>query len=330
MRLLIRNIKQAKEMKIVILESYAAQPGDLDWSEVHTLGTCQIYDHTTEEQVVERCKDAEVILSSKTPLRAPILKQLGQLKYIGLMTTGYNLVDVAFALEQGIIVTNLPAYSASSVAQMVFALLLHIAMPIDQYNEGIHGGQWRRYDGWPLRQANYLELSGLSIGIVGMGKIGAAVAHIAHGFGMHVLTSSSKPAEQLPPFSEKVTLHELFERADVISLHCPLVPETKGLVDAKLLALVKPSAILINTARGELIDEDALATALAEGRLAAAGLDVQAQEPPAPDSPLLPLTNCILTPHVGWATKAACRRLNQSTINNLRAFLSGNPINVIN
>lgn len=316
-------------MKIVILDGFAAQPGDLDWSEIQSLGECVIYDTTSAEQLHERISDAEIVLTNKTPIKAEDMDRTPELKYIGIMTTGTNLIDIQAARERGIVVTNLPAYSSESVAQMVFSHLLNIVMSVNKYNEFIHKGLWQKEQPMDMRRADYIELYGQSIGIVGFGNIGSAVARIAHGFGMSVLVYTSKPQKQLPAYCKSVGLKDLFSSADVVSLHCPLTAETKGLVDTDKLKSMKPTAILINTARGALVDEEALKTALINDWIAAAGLDVLSEEPPGREHPLFNLRNCYLTPHVGWATKNACRRIADHTAKNLTAFLSGNPINTV-
>ncbi|WP_373812565.1 D-2-hydroxyacid dehydrogenase [Porphyromonas loveana] len=317
-------------MKIVIADSYAALPGDLDWSGIETLGECIFYDRTHPPELAARAADAEVLLINKTPVTDADMEQMPRLRCIGLMITGLNLIDMEAAHRRGITVTNVPHYSTEAVAQMTIAHLLHIAMPIAPLSQQVKEGLWHDDYARIARNTHQIGLYGLTLSIVGLGAIGSRVAAIAHGFGMKVLAYTSKSETELPFYIEKTdSLEELFSRADVLSLHCPLTQETTGIVSAERLAMMKPSAILLNMSRGGLIDEVALASALSKGRLYAAGLDVLSQEPVRPDNPLLALSNCHLTPHMGWNTAAAKRRLTQTVMDNLRAFLSGHPINVV-
>ena len=317
-------------MKIVILDGYAANPGDLSWEEVKALGECTIYDRTLPCDVVPRAEGAEIVLTNKTRIEAHHIAALPQLKYIGVLATGYNIVDTEAARQHGVLVTNIPAYSTNSVAQLVFAHLLNIAQQVQHHSEAVHSGRWSHCSDFCFWDMPLLELHGLKMGIVGLGHTGMATARIALGFGMEVYAYTSKSPLQLQSEIHKMELDQLFCECDVVSLHCPLTPATQGLVNAERLQLMKPTAILINTARGPLVDEEALADALNQGKLAAAGLDVLSQEPPKADNPLLTARNCYLTPHIAWGSTAARQRLMQILVDNIQSFLSGHPVNVVN
>lgn len=318
-------------MRIVALDGYAANPGDLSWDELKVLGDeCVIYDRTSPEEVYERAAGAEILLTNKVALGAKEMDRLPELKYIGVLATGYNIVDTEAARERGITVTNIPAYSTSSVAQMVFAHLLSIAQPVQHYTEEVRAGKWTASPDFCFTDTPLIELHGKKMGIVGLGHTGFATARIAIGFGMEVYAYTSKSHFQLPPEIRKMELDELFRECDIVSLHCPLTTDTRHLVNAGRLKLMKPTAILINTGRGPLIDEQALADALNEGILFAAGLDVLTQEPPQKENPLLTARNCYITPHIAWASAAARQRLMQITADNVKAFLEGKPVNVVN
>lgn len=317
-------------MKIVILDGYAANPGDLSWDEVKALGECTIYDRTLPCDVVPRAEGAEIVLTNKTRIEAHHIAALPQLKYIGVLATGYNIVDTEAARQHGVLVTNIPAYSTNSVAQLVFAHLLNIAQQVQHHSEAVHSGRWSHCSDFCFWDMPLLELHGLKMGIVGLGHTGMATARIALGFGMEVYAYTSKLPLQLQSEIHKMELDQLFCECDVVSLHCPLTPATQGLVNAERLQLMKPTAILINTARGPLVDEEALADALNQGKLAAAGLDVLSQEPPKADNPLLTARNCYLTPHIAWGSTAARQRLMQILVDNIQSFLSGHPVNVVN
>lgn len=317
-------------MKIVILDGYATNPGDLSWDEVKALGECTIYDRTLPDEVVPRAADAEIVLTNKTHLEAQHIAALPQLKYIGVLATGYNIVDIEAARQHGVLVTNIPAYSTHSVAQLVFAHLLNIAQQVQHHSEAVHSGRWSNCSDFCFWDMPLLELHGLKMGIVGLGHTGMATARIALGFGMEVYAYTSKSPLQLQSEIHKIELDQLFRECDVVSLHCPLTSDTKGLVNAERLQLMKPTAILINTARGPLVDEAALAHALNQGKLAAAGLDVLSQEPPKADNPLLTARNCYLTPHIAWGSTAARQRLMQTLVENIKSYLDGRPVNVVN
>ena len=314
-------------MKIVALDGYAANPGDLSWDELKTLGDCIIYERTTPEQVLERAEDAEILLTNKVIITAEHMDALPQLKYIGVLATGYNIVDVAAAKERGIIVTNIPAYSTPSVAQMVFAHLLNIAQQVKHHSDDVRSGRWSASKDFCFWDTPLLELRGMKIGIVGLGHTGYTTARIAIGFGMEVYAYTSKSSFQLPPEIKKMELDQLFAECDIVSLHCPLTEDTRELVNARRLKLMKPSAILINTGRGPLVNEQDLADALNNGQIFAAGLDVLSQEPPCPDNPLLTARNCYITPHIAWASTAARTRLMNILLDNVKGYLNGKVIN---
>lgn len=316
-------------MKIVVLDGYAANPGDISWEPMQQLGECVIYDRTSPAELMERAAGADVLLTNKVVLSAETMKNLPQLKYIGVLATGYNIVDVKAAAEQGIVVTNIPAYSTYSVAQMVFAHLLNITQHVAQHAEAVRQGRWSSNPDFCFWDYPLIELMGLKIGIVGLGNTGMATARIALAMGMEVHAFTSKPQESLPEGIIKSELEDLFRECDVVSLHCPLTETTKHLVNAERLSLMKPTAIVINTGRGPLVNDQDVADALNEGRIYAFGADVMTQEPPKADNPLLSAKNCFLTPHVAWATTAARIRLMDIAVANVKAFLDGKPQNVI-
>lgn len=320
-------------MKIVILDAYAANPGDISWEAWEQLENIEFirYDRTEPRDTVTRCEDAEMVLTNKVLITAEVMAQLPMLKYIGVLATGYNVVDVAEATKRGIIVTNIPAYSTQSVAQMVMAHLLNITHHVADHAAAVRYGRWEKCQDFCFWDTPLIELHGLTIGLVGLGNTGSATATIAQSMGMRVLAYSSKPAAELAKrgIYKASTLNALFREADVVSLHCPLTPETKHLVNAARLKLMKPTAILINTGRGSLVNEKALANALNTGRIYAAGIDVLEQEPPRKGSPLIKAQNCYITPHIAWATKAARERLMQIALDNVLAFIAGKPQNVV-
>ncbi|MDF2648582.1 MAG: glycerate dehydrogenase [Paenibacillus sp.] len=317
-------------MQIVVLDGYTLNPGDLDWSGIDSLGELVVYDRTAESQIVERAADAEIVLTNKTPLSAQMIQQLPKLRYIGVLATGYNIVDIQAAKENGIIVTNVPAYSSHSVAQLVFALLLEFCHRVQQHSDSVLNGDWSGSIDFSYSRSTLVELSGQTMGLIGLGQIGKQTALIAQAMGMKVIaTGSGRNVPQPVEGIEWVQLDELLQRSDVISLHCPLTPATNQLIDAKRIAQMKSTAILINTARGGLLNEEDVALALNEGRLAGAGLDVLTVEPPRPDNPLLHVKNVIITPHIAWATREARARLMDTAIGNVRAYLDGRPVNVV-
>lgn len=314
-------------MKITILDGYGMNPGDMSWAPLEELGDLTVYDRTAPEQVLERAAGSEALLTNKTVLTAETLRALPQLRYVGVLATGYNVVDIDAARELGIVVTNIPAYSTDSVVQMVFAHLLAITNRVEHYTDENRRGRWSTNPDFCYWDSPLHELSGKTFGIVGLGNIGMAVSRVARAFGMKVKAYTSKRIEELPDGVSKAGLDELFETSDVVSLHCPLTESTRHLVNADRLAQMKPSAILINTGRGPLVDEKALAEALNSGRIHAAGLDVLSSEPPAADNPLLTARNCFITPHLGWATKEARERLLRIAADNLRGFITGDVRN---
>ena len=316
-------------MNIVILDGYALNPGDLNYDCLQQFGTLKVYDRTAPEQVVERAREADAVLTNKVVLGESEFARLPHLRYVGVQATGYNVVDVEAARRYGITVTNIPAYSTASVAQMVMAHLLNITQSVDYYARQNRAGRWSGNPDFCYWDNRLIELAGKQMGIVGFGRTGSAVARLAQAFGMKVAAYTSKPQETLPDGVEKCSLESLFATSDVVSLHCPLVPATQLLVNAGRLALMKPTAILINTARGPIVDEQALADALNSGTLYAAGIDVLCEEPPCCESPLLKARNCFVTPHIAWATLEARARLLQICEANLRAFIGGHPQNVV-
>lgn len=314
-------------MKIVVLDGYAANPGDLCWDELKALGECVIYDRTAPEEVLERAAGATIVLTNKTVLTAAQIDALPELKYIGVLATGYNIVDIEAARTRGIVVTNIPSYSTPSVAQMVFAHILNIAIQVQHHSEEVHKGRWTNSKDFCFWDTPLIELRGKKLGIVGLGHTGYSTARVAIGFGMEVHAYTSKSAFQLPPEIRKMELDELFRECDIISLNCPLTESTRNMVNAERLKLMKPTAILINTGRGQLINEQDLADALNSGQIYAAGLDVLSQEPPRADNPLLTAKNCYITPHIAWATTAARERLMHIMMDNIKAYLEGKPVN---
>ena len=318
-------------MKIVELDGYAANPGDLSWDGLRELGELTVYDRTAPVDVLERAKGAQVILTNKVVITEELMDKLPDLRYIGVLATGYNVVDIPAARKHGIIVTNIPAYSTMSVAQMVIAHLLNLTNQVALHSDAVKQGEWQRNKDFSFSLTPLIELDGKTLGIVGLGNTGTATARIAQSLGMRILAYSSKSADALKEMGiEKADSYEqLFREADVLSLHCPLTEETHHLVNAERLKLMKPTAILINTGRGPLVDEAALADALNEGRIMAAGVDVLQEEPPRNGSPLINARNCYITPHIAWATKAARERLLNIAVANVKAFMEGRPQNAV-
>jgi glycerate dehydrogenase len=316
-------------MKIVILDGYTANPGDLSWKGLEALGELTVYDRSRADETVARAADAEVVLTNKVIISREVIAQLPQLRYIGVLATGYNVVDIEAARERGIIVTNVPAYSTESVAQMVFAHLLTVTNRTEHYAILNRKGRWSTNTDFCYWDTELTELADKTFGIVGLGNIGRRVAQIALSFGMKVKALTSKAAGALPAGIEKASLEELLSTSDVVSLHCPLTDSTRQMINGKTLRLMKPTAILINTGRGPLVDDQAVAKALEEGRLAAFCADVLTEEPPKADHPLLKQPNAFITPHIAWATKEARSRLIQVVTDNVRSFLSGKAINVV-
>jgi glycerate dehydrogenase len=315
---------------MVVLDGYTLNPGDLSWADLEALGPLTVHERTPPAETAVRAAAAEIVLTNKTVLSREILLRLPQLRYIGVLATGYDIVDVDAARERNVLVSNVPDYGPTSVVQMVFAHLLNLTQHVAEHAHSVAAGRWSQipdfcYWDFPLR-----ELAGLTMGIVGFGRIGRTTATVARAFGMNVLAYDVSPPRELPEGVRFVGLEDLFCQSDVVTLHCPLTPATDKLVNAQRLAMMKPSAYLINTARGPLVDEAALAEALGAGRLAGAGLDVLSTEPPPADNPLLTAKNCYITPHIAWAASASRQRLLDMAVANVRAFLAGTPQNVVN
>ncbi len=313
-------------MKIVVLDGYALNPGDLSWDELGSLGEVKIYDRTHESETVKRAAGADLLLTNKTLLMDDVIEKLPGLRYIGILATGYNVVDTEAARKKGIVVTNVPAYSTMSVAQHVFALILEFFNGVGSLSEGVRKGRWSNSIDFCYWDKPLTELESMTIGIIGFGRIGRAVARIAEAFGIKVIVHGTSKVNGY----EHCSLDELLIKSDIVSLHCPLTSRTRGIINADRLKLMKSSALLVNTARGPLVVEQDLADALNEDRLGGAALDVLSEEPPPADNPLLAAKNCIITPHVAWASYAARKRLMKIAVVNLKSFLNGKPINVVN
>jgi len=316
-------------MNIVVLDGFTLNPGDLEWGELQSLGPCSIYDRTRPNQILTRAEFAEILLTNKTVISCDHLKCLPGLRYLGVLATGTNVVDLKAARARNISVTNVPAYGTKSVAQATIALLLELTHHVGHHARTVREGKWTSSPDWCYWDVPLVELDGLVLGVIGLGRIGRAVAELANAFGMKVIAHTPSP-QLAPAFAEFVDCETLFRQSDVVSLHCPLTPGTRTLVNAERLAWMKPTAFLLNTSRGLLIDERAVAAALDGGKIAGAGLDVLSAEPPSSDNPLLNARNCIITPHFAWGTKAARTRLMRIAVENVRAFLAGRPQNVVN
>jgi glycerate dehydrogenase len=317
-------------MKIVVLDGYALNPGDLTWDSLRQLGTVEIHDRTPEDLVVQRSQGAEVLLTNKTPLNRATVSQLPALKYIGVLATGYNIVDTAAARERGIVVTNIPTYGTASVAQFAIALLLELCHHVGFHGEAVRSGEWSRNPDWSFWKTPLIELSGRTMGIIGFGRIGRQTGAIAAALGMRVVANDA--AEVNPPDYpqfEWMTLDRIVSESDVLSLHCPLFPENRGMINKERLSVMKRSAFLLNTSRGPLVVDQDLADALNEDVIAGAGLDVLSVEPPVASNPLLSAKNCIVTPHIAWATREARARLLDVAVENLRAFVDGRVVNAV-
>ena len=314
-------------MKITVLDGYTENPGDLSWDWLKDCGDCTIYDRTPPELIAERCAGCDIIITNKTPLRRPLLETLPNLKYVGLLSTGFNIVDWEYCKEKGIPVCNIPSYSTNAVAQLVFALILEHTNAVALHSQSVHSGEWSACKDFCYWKTSLSELDGKTIGIIGFGKIGKAVAKIAAAFGMKVLAATNHPA----PFDnvEFCEKDELLAESDFVSLHCPLTPATEGMVNADFLAKMKKTAVLINTSRGQVVDEKALAYALENDIIAGAGLDVLETEPPKADCPLIGAKNCFITPHIAWAGFETRERLMKICRSNVEAFLNGKPVNLV-
>ncbi len=314
-------------MRITVLDGYTENPSDLSWDWLKECGECEIYDRTPPELIAKRCRGCEIIITNKTPLRKELLETLPELRYIGLLSTGFNIVDWEYCKEKGIPVCNIPSYSTNAVAQLVFALILEHTNAVALHSKSVHAGEWSACKDFCYWKTPLSELDGKTMGIIGFGKIGKAVAKIASAFGMKVLASTNHPA----PF-ENVKFcgkDELLAKSDFVSLHCPLTPLTEGMVNADFLSKMKNSAVLINTSRGQVVDEKALAYALEKGIIAGAGLDVLETEPPKAECPLIGAKNCYITPHIAWAGFETRERLMSICRSNVEAYLNGNPVNLV-
>lgn len=316
-------------MNLVVLDGHTLNPGDLSWDEFRLLGSCEIHERTEPGAVVARSRNADILLTNKTVLGCDQLRELPRLKYVGVLATGTNVVDIEAARERGIMVTNVPAYATASVAQLTIALLLELTLHAGSHSQSVRRGDWSRSLDFCYWNHPLVEAAGLTLGLIGFGNIARAVARIALGFEMKVLAWTRRSPTNAPAGIDFADLEMVFRRCDVLSLHVPLTSETRHLVNAERLGWMKPDAFLVNTGRGPLVDEQALADSLNAGRLAGAGLDVLSVEPPPPDNPLLSARNCIITPHIGWATRSARKRLMRVALENVRAFLHGNPQNVV-
>lgn len=317
-------------MNIVVLDGYTLNPGDLSWAELETLGNLTVYDRSPSDTVLDRSKEAEVLFTNKTPLRADLLAQLPALKFIGVLATGYNVVDIDAARQRGIVVSNVPGYGTASVVQLTFALLLELTLHVQRHSDSVRDGKWARSADFCYWDYPLIELAGKTMGIVGFGSIGEAVADVATAFGMNILGTKRYPTDQSHRKNFRwASLPELLEQSDVVSIHAPLVPDTQGLINKDSLARMKPTAFLLNTSRGPIVVDQDLADALNHDVIAGAGIDVLSTEPPSADNPLFRAKNCLITPHIAWATKEARSRLLAIAVQNLSAFLGGHPVNVV-
>jgi len=316
---------------MVVLDGHTLNPGDLSWEGIKNQGELIVYDRTSEDEIVDRCQGAEVIFTNKTPLKKAEIQQLPDLKFIGVLATGYNVVDTAFAKSRNIMVSNVPGYGTSSVVQMTFALLLELCLHVQQHSESVHAGDWTKSPDFCYWNYPLVELAGKTIGIIGFGSIGQRVADVASAFGMEVIGHSRRQTDQYHRKNFRwVALQELLEQSDVVSLHCPITPETNGLINKASLAKMKKTAFLLNTSRGPLVVDQDLAEALNTNTIAGAGIDVLSVEPPVDGNILFKARNCVITPHIAWATKEARNRLMDIAAANLAAYLSGNPVNLVN
>ncbi len=315
-------------MKIAVLDAFCTNPGDLSWAPLESLGECRIFDRTPQAEVVAQAAGAEALLVNKVQVGRAELDGLPQVRYIGVLATGFNIVDVAAARERGITVTNIPTYGTASVAQHAIALLLEITNQVAAHNTAVHAGEWSRSADWSMARTPLVELAGQSFGVIGFGRIGQATARIAAALGMEVVAHDHAYPESLDFPFRRATQDEVLG-CDVVSLHCPLTPDNRHLIRDETIGRMKPSAILLNTSRGPLVEEAALARALREGRIAGAGLDVVDQEPPREGSPLFGMARCVITPHIAWASRQARQRLADLAVENLRRWIEGRPQNVV-
>ena len=317
-------------MKIVILDAYLGNSQDLNWDGFKALGELEIYEHTKPQEIIERIDDADAVLVSETPINRETLSACPGIKYIGVVSTGFNIVDTAAAKERGITVTNVPAYGTVTVGQFTIALLLEICHRIGHYNDAVYAGRWEENPDFYFDDYPQIELAGKTMGIIGFGRIGQRTGAIAKALGMRVIAHGGKQTDAGKAIAEYVSIDKIFAESDVISLHCPLIPSTQGLINKETIAKMKDGVIIINSSRGPLIVEEDLAQALNSGKVYAAGLDVVSDEPIRKDNPLLKAKNCIITPHIAWASKESQKRLIDAAFENLKAFIAGKPINVVN
>lgn len=317
-------------MKIVILDGYTENPGDLSWEELGKLGDLTVYDRTPEDEIVSRIRDAEIVITNKTPLTRATLDACPNIRYIAVLATGYNVVDIAAAKEKGIPVSNVPTYGTASVGQFAIAMLLEICHHVAHHSQTVYEGKWNACADWCYWDYPLIELDGKTIGIIGFGRIGQTTGKIAKAMGMKVLAYDSFPSESGKAIAEYVDLDTLLAQSDVVALHCPLFPETQGIINKDTIAKMKDGVILLNNSRGPLIVEQDLADALNSGKIYAAGLDVVSTEPIRNDNPLLKAKNCIITPHISWAPKESRQRIMDCTVSNVRSFLDGAPANMVN
>ena len=317
-------------MKIVILDGYTENPGDLSWGEFEKLGELAVYDRTPPDKIIERIGDAEAVITNKTPVSRETIEQCNNIRYIGVLATGYNVVDCEAARARGIPVTNIPAYGTDAVGQFAIALLLEICHHIGHHDTTVHDGKWAASPDWCYWDYPLIELAGKTMGIIGFGRIGQTTGRIARALNMKVIAHDERPNDAGKSIAGYVSLEELFSRSDVIALHCPLFPSTQGLINKNTIAKMKDGVILINNSRGQLVVEQDLADALNRCKVYAAGLDVVSTEPVSADNPLLKAKNCVITPHISWASKESRQRLMDIAVHNLRAFIEGQPVNVVN
>ena len=319
-------------MKIVVLDGYCENPGDLSWAPLEQFGEVVVYDRTpdTKEAVVERLQDADILVGNKNNITAEIMDACPKLKYIAVQATGYNVIDVAAAKERGIPVSNVPTYGTMAVAQHTMALLLEITNLVGHHNDRVHAGRWAEGPDWCFWDSPLMELDGKTLGVIGFGKIGQQTAKMAKAFGMNILATGSRPTEEGRAIGEYVEMDELLAKSDVITLHCPLFPNTKGIICKENIDKMKDGVIILNSSRGPLVVEQDLADALRSGKVKAAAVDVVSAEPMTNDNPLLTAPNCIITPHIAWAPREARQRIMDTTAKNIEAFLKGSPINVVN
>jgi len=316
-------------MNIVVLDGYTLNPGDLNWEGMNKLGNLMVYDRTTPSETVERAKNAEALYTNKVILNREVINQLPGLKFICVLATGFNVVDVEAAREKGIVVTNIPAYSTDSVAQLVFAHILNFCNRVELHATGVRNGKWTSHEDFSYQSTPQVEISGKTLGIIGFGRIGQTVARIGHAFGMNIIFTNRSLKTGFSGWCRQTSLENVFRESDFLSINCPFTAENKGFVNLSLIKLMKPTSFLVNTGRGLLINEPDLAEALNKGLIAGAGLDVLSSEPPADDNPLLAARNCFITPHIAWATHESRTRLMQIATDNLRTFLDGKPQNMV-